>query len=137
MRFPKEDLLFDRIIRKMLQCTQIGSSLISVANPFDQNERFAESARAHYVVIVRRNNACVHRDLGDFAMKHLSHAFPDNSLLGTCLMLAHSTFYDALPSNTGRRGPRHRPTSPASVRRVPAYCNGRWWRSTTGSTASA
>ena len=44
-------------------------------------------------------------------MKHGNHAFTDNSLLGTCLMLAHSTFYDALPSNTGRRGP----TAPSDV----------------------
>jgi hypothetical protein len=38
-------------------------------------------------------------------MKTLRHAFPENSLLGTCIMLAHSTFYDALPSNAQQRGP--------------------------------
>ena len=38
-------------------------------------------------------------------MKHLNHAFPENSLIGTCLMLAHSTFYDALPANAEHREP--------------------------------
>ena len=35
----------------------------------------------------------------------LNHAFPDNSLLGSVLSLAHATFYDALPSNAQNRAP--------------------------------
>ncbi len=35
----------------------------------------------------------------------LNHAFPDNSLLGSVLSLAHATFYDTLPSNADRRAP--------------------------------
>ena len=31
--------------------------------------------------------------------------FSDKSLLGTCLELAHATFFDALPSNVDQRGP--------------------------------
>jgi Protein of unknown function (DUF3563) len=44
-------------------------------------------------------------------MKHVHHALPDNSLIGTCIMLAHSTFYDALPANAERR----EPIAPANV----------------------
>ena len=35
----------------------------------------------------------------------LNHAFPDSSLVGTVLSLAHATFYDALPANAERRAP--------------------------------
>jgi len=35
----------------------------------------------------------------------LNHAFPDNSILGSVLSLAHATFYDALPSNVQNRAP--------------------------------
>ena len=31
--------------------------------------------------------------------------FADKSLIGTCLKLAHATFYDALPANVERRAP--------------------------------
>jgi hypothetical protein len=44
-------------------------------------------------------------------MKHMHHAFPENSLISTCIMLAHSTFYDALPANAERR----EPIAPAGV----------------------
>lgn len=35
----------------------------------------------------------------------LNHAFPDSSLVGTVLSLAHATFYDALPANADKRDP--------------------------------
>lgn len=41
----------------------------------------------------------------------LDHAFPDNSLLGQVLSLAHATFYDALPANAENRAP----VAPATV----------------------
>jgi hypothetical protein len=31
--------------------------------------------------------------------------FADKSLLGTCIQLAHATFYESLPSNIERRAP--------------------------------
>jgi hypothetical protein len=31
--------------------------------------------------------------------------FADKSLLGTCIQLAHATFYEALPSNVEQRAP--------------------------------
>ncbi|MFO1312117.1 MAG: hypothetical protein U1F41_08650 [Burkholderiales bacterium] len=36
-------------------------------------------------------------------MKH--PPFADKSLLGTCIQLAHATFYEALPSNVEHRAP--------------------------------
>jgi hypothetical protein len=37
--------------------------------------------------------------------------FADKSLLGTCIQLAHATFYEALPSNIEHRAP----VAPASL----------------------
>jgi hypothetical protein len=44
-------------------------------------------------------------------MKSMSHTFPENSLVGTCLRLARSTFFDALPANAQQR----EPIAPAEV----------------------
>ena len=38
-------------------------------------------------------------------MNNLRHAFPENSLIGSCIKLAQSTFYDALPANSQGLGP--------------------------------
>ena len=38
-------------------------------------------------------------------MSHINHAFPEHSLIGTCIKLAQSTFYEALPSNVARLAP--------------------------------
>jgi len=38
-------------------------------------------------------------------MSHINHAFPEHSLIGTCIKLAQSTFYEALPSNVARLSP--------------------------------
>lgn len=42
-------------------------------------------------------------------MNHMHHAFPEHSLIGTCIKLAQSTFYEALPSNIEHLSP----TAPA------------------------
>src|SRR4051812_46913675 len=51
-------------------------------------------------------------------MKQYPYPYPDTSLLGHCLALAHATFYDALPSNAQHRAP----TAPATLppKRAPA-----------------
>jgi hypothetical protein len=38
-------------------------------------------------------------------MKHNSRPFPENTLVGHCIALAHATFYDALPSNVEHKPP--------------------------------
>ena len=38
-------------------------------------------------------------------MKQFQHLYSDNSVIGQCLMLAHATFYDALPSNVQHKSP--------------------------------
>jgi hypothetical protein len=44
-------------------------------------------------------------------MDVMNRAFPENSVIGVCVKLAHATFYDALPSNAAAL----RPTAPAVV----------------------
>ena len=44
--------------------------------------------------------------------------FADRSLLGTCIKLAHTTFFDALPANVEQRPPVARPD--LAPKRAPA-----------------
>lgn len=44
--------------------------------------------------------------------------FPEHSLLGTCIVLAHATFYDALPANAQMRAPIA-PAEPLPSKRTP------------------
>lgn len=46
-------------------------------------------------------------------------ALSDSSLIGTCLALAHATFYDALPSNAEQRG-AIAPADLAPAKRAPS-----------------
>ena len=38
-------------------------------------------------------------------MKQISGPFPEHTLVGHCIALAHATFYDALPSNVEHKPP--------------------------------
>jgi flagellar motility protein MotE (MotC chaperone) len=51
-------------------------------------------------------------------MKQFPHPYPEKSLIGQCLALAHATFYDALPANVADKAP----TAPATLpsKRAPA-----------------
>ncbi len=44
-------------------------------------------------------------------MEAMNRAFPEHSVIGACVKLAHATFYDALPSNAATM----RPTAPTEV----------------------
>ena len=62
-------------------------------------------------------------------MNTLRHAFPDHTLIGTCIKLAQSTFYEALPSNIDHLAP----TAPAvlpGVKRNPREGLLRRWSNT-------
>ncbi len=59
-------------------------------------------------------------------MNPINHAFAENSVIGTCLKLAHATFYDALPSNAQQRGPTAPPTLPGGKRAPVVSLLQRW-----------
>jgi len=39
-------------------------------------------------------------------MNPTNHPFPDHSVLGVCIKLAHATFFDALPANVELKAPK-------------------------------
>ncbi|MFO1323290.1 MAG: DUF3563 family protein [Burkholderiales bacterium] len=59
-------------------------------------------------------------------MNNVNHAFPEHSVIGTCIKLAHATFYDALPSNAAHLAPAAPVTIPGTKRTPPLGVLQRW-----------